>query len=60
MSRMYPRPKQPMLEEQVRLFDWAKGCNGCTYMQKKGEMSDDRARARTEKWMAKYVDQVPL
>lgn len=36
------------------------GCNGCTYMQKKGEMRDESARARTEKWMAKYVDQVPL
>jgi len=26
---------------------------GCTYMQKKGEMSDDRARDRTEKYVAK-------
>ena len=29
-------------------------------MQKKGEISEDRARARTEKYVPRYVDQVPL
>lgn len=31
-----------------------------TYMQKNGEMSDESARARTVKWMPRYVDQEPL
>ena len=29
-------------------------------MQKKGEISEDKARARTEKYVPRYVDQVPL
>lgn len=29
-------------------------------MQKKGEISDDSARARTLKYVPKYVDHVPL
>lgn len=29
-------------------------------MQKNGEISDDRARARTAKYVPRYVDQVPL
>jgi hypothetical protein len=32
---------------------------GHTYMQKKGEMSDERARARVEKYVARYVPHVP-
>lgn len=31
-----------------------------THMQKKGEIKDDRARARTAKYVPRYVDQVPL
>lgn len=29
-------------------------------MQKNGEIKDESARARTVKWIAKYVDQEPL
>lgn len=31
-----------------------------SYMQKKGEIREDKARARTEKYVPRYVDQVPL
>lgn len=33
---------------------------GTTYMQKNGETREERARARTEKYVPRYVDQVPL
>jgi hypothetical protein len=54
MSRINPRPKQPTLArarltneifEEIGIW-W-------TYMQKKGEMRDESARARTEKYVAK-------
>lgn len=62
MSRMKPRTKQPILQGVSKPAP-----TGARYvkrtsahMQKKGEIRDDRARARTAKYVPRYVDQVPL
>ena len=49
MSRMNPTPKQPTLVPLSANGDHAARASRVTYMQKKGEMRDERARARTEK-----------
>lgn len=46
MSRMKPRPKHPTLGLSVCEDNKT---DGVTYMQKKGEIKEDNARARTEK-----------
>lgn len=64
MSRIKPRPKQPTLKQRQQdvsaSMRWRNSSGRGTYMQKNGEMSEDKARARTVKYVAKYVDQVPL
>lgn len=64
---MKPSPKQPTLQERgistlVRDMEIGRGARKYydTYMQKKGDISDESARARTLKYVARYVDQVPL